>query len=72
MTVPGLALLSCPGDRPERFAKAAAVEDGTILDLEDGVALAPEVAVRAPARPRACGGQGPFTGPRDLVESLGD
>jgi hypothetical protein len=58
MTVPGLAVLFCPGHRPERFDKAVAVEDGTILDLEDGVGLAHEVAVRASARPRACGGQG--------------
>jgi citrate lyase subunit beta/citryl-CoA lyase len=33
----GPALLFCPADRPERFSKAAAVADMTILDLEDGV-----------------------------------
>jgi citrate lyase subunit beta / citryl-CoA lyase len=35
----GPALLFCPADRPERFAKAAAAADMVILDLEDGVAL---------------------------------
>ncbi|WP_062946800.1 CoA ester lyase [Brachybacterium sp. sponge] len=34
----GPALLFCPGDRPERFAKAAARADAVILDLEDAVA----------------------------------
>ncbi|WP_258934287.1 CoA ester lyase [Nesterenkonia pannonica] len=35
--LPGPALLFCPADRPERFAKAAARSDGVILDLEDAV-----------------------------------
>jgi citrate lyase subunit beta/citryl-CoA lyase len=47
VTVPGPALLFCPGDRPERFAKAAAVADGVILDLEDAVAPANKSAARA-------------------------
>ncbi|WP_121712687.1 CoA ester lyase [Streptomyces sp. E5N91] len=47
MTVPGPALLFCPGDRPERFARAAEVADGAILDLEDGVAPADKAAARA-------------------------
>jgi citrate lyase subunit beta/citryl-CoA lyase len=34
----GPGWLFCPADRPERFAKAAAVADVVILDLEDGVA----------------------------------
>ena len=34
----GPALLFCPGDRPERFVKAAARADTPILDLEDAVA----------------------------------
>lgn len=34
----GPALLFCPGDRPERYAKAAARADAVILDLEDAVA----------------------------------
>ena len=33
----GPALLFCPADRPDRFAKAASVADMVILDLEDGV-----------------------------------
>jgi len=33
----GPALLFCPADRPERFAKAAERADGVILDLEDAV-----------------------------------
>lgn len=34
----GPALLFCPGDRPERFWKAAERADAVILDLEDAVA----------------------------------
>ena len=34
----GPALLFCPGDRPDRFPKAAARSDTIILDLEDAVA----------------------------------
>ncbi len=34
----GPALLFCPGDRPDRFEKAAARADGVVLDLEDAVA----------------------------------
>ena len=41
----GPALLFCPADRPERYAKAAERSDAVILDLEDAVA--------APARPAA-------------------
>lgn len=33
----GPALLFCPGDRPDRFAKAAERADAVILDLEDAV-----------------------------------
>ena len=36
--IAGPALLFCPADRPERFARAAAAADAVILDLEDGVA----------------------------------
>src|ERR1700709_2572929 len=32
------ALLFCPADRPDRYAKAAAAADSGILDLEDAVA----------------------------------
>ena len=32
------ALLFCPGDRPDRFGKAAAASDTVVLDLEDAVA----------------------------------
>ncbi|MFD3505877.1 HpcH/HpaI aldolase/citrate lyase family protein [Nocardia sp. NPDC058666] len=42
----GPAWLFCPADRPERFAKAAAVADVVILDLEDGVAAADKAAAR--------------------------
>lgn len=42
----GPAWLFCPADRPERFAKAAAVADVVILDLEDGVAAGDKVAAR--------------------------
>jgi hypothetical protein len=37
--------LFCPGDRPERFGKAAAASDTVVLDLED--AVAPEHKRRA-------------------------
>jgi citrate lyase subunit beta / citryl-CoA lyase len=47
---PGPAWLFCPADRPERFAKAAAVADVVILDLEDGVAAKDRVAARAALR----------------------
>ena len=43
----GPAWLFCPADRPERFAKAAAVADVVILDLEDGVAAGAKDAARA-------------------------
>ncbi len=43
----GPAWLFCPADRPERFAKAAAVADVVILDLEDGVGAADKDAARA-------------------------
>jgi citrate lyase subunit beta / citryl-CoA lyase len=33
----GPALLFCPADRPDRYAKAMAAADAVILDLEDGV-----------------------------------
>jgi citrate lyase subunit beta/citryl-CoA lyase len=36
--VTGPALLFCPADRPDRYAKALAAADGAILDLEDAVA----------------------------------
>lgn len=35
----GPALLFCPGDRPDRFAKAAERADTVILDLEDAVGV---------------------------------
>lgn len=41
----GPALLFCPADRPERYARAAASADAVILDLED--AVAPEAKPRA-------------------------
>ncbi|MGC0273560.1 HpcH/HpaI aldolase/citrate lyase family protein [Pseudactinotalea sp. Z1739] len=43
----GPALLFCPGDRPERFAKAAQRADAVILDLEDAVAPEAKPAARA-------------------------
>lgn len=42
----GPALLFCPGDRPDRFAKAAERADAVILDLEDGVAPDDKAAAR--------------------------
>lgn len=42
----GPALLFCPGDRPDRFAKASARADVVILDLEDAVVPAGKEAAR--------------------------
>src|SRR5699024_2804148 len=43
----GPALLFCPGDRPDRFRKAADRADAVILDLEDAVAPERKQAARA-------------------------
>jgi len=43
----GPALLFCPADRPERYAKAADRADTVILDLEDAVAPAAKEAARS-------------------------
>lgn len=42
----GPALLFCPADRPERFAKAAERADAVILDLEDAVGADAKVFAR--------------------------
>jgi citrate lyase subunit beta/citryl-CoA lyase len=42
----GPALLFCPADRPERYAKAAQRADAVILDLEDAVAPDAKAAAR--------------------------
>ena len=44
--LPGPALLFCPADRPDRYAKALAAADGVILDLEDGVGAGAKQAAR--------------------------
>lgn len=44
--MPGPAWLFCPADRPERYEKALAAADVTIIDLEDGVAEADKAAAR--------------------------
>jgi citrate lyase subunit beta/citryl-CoA lyase len=44
--LPGPALLFCPADRPDRYAKALAA-DAVILDLEDGVGAEGKNAARA-------------------------
>ena len=44
--IPGPALLFCPADRPDRYAKALNAADGVILDLEDGVGTAAKAAAR--------------------------
>jgi citrate lyase subunit beta/citryl-CoA lyase len=43
----GCVLMFCPGDRPERFAKATQAADVAVLDLEDAVAPAGKDAARA-------------------------
>jgi citrate lyase subunit beta/citryl-CoA lyase len=45
--LPGPALLFCPADRPERYAKALDAADAVILDLEDGVGADGKDAARA-------------------------
>ena len=42
----GPALLFCPADRPDRYAKAAERADAVILDLEDAVAPGDKAAAR--------------------------
>lgn len=42
----GPALLFCPGDRPDRFQKAAERADAVILDLEDAVGAESKTAAR--------------------------
>ncbi|MFV0459138.1 MAG: HpcH/HpaI aldolase/citrate lyase family protein [Actinomycetales bacterium] len=43
---PGPALLFCPADRPERYAKAVERADAVIIDLEDAVAEQDRPAAR--------------------------
>lgn len=43
----GPAILFCPGDRPDRFTKAAERADAVILDLEDAVAPEAKHTARA-------------------------
>lgn len=47
---PGPAMLFCPADRPERYAKAAERADVVIVDLEDAVAPANRTAAREALR----------------------
>jgi citrate lyase subunit beta/citryl-CoA lyase len=44
--LPGPALLFCPADRPDRYAKALAAADVIVLDLEDAVGPAGKPAAR--------------------------
>lgn len=45
--LPGPALLFCPADRPERYAKALERADAAIIDLEDAVAPADKAGARS-------------------------
>ncbi|GAA5160660.1 MULTISPECIES: HpcH/HpaI aldolase/citrate lyase family protein [Amycolatopsis] len=54
---PGSAWLFCPADRPERYAKALAVADVVILDLEDAVAPDRRAAAREALREAAGSGR---------------
>ncbi|MFT4186957.1 MAG: CoA ester lyase [Aeromicrobium sp.] len=47
---PGPAWIFCPADRPDRYAKASAVADVVILDLEDAVAPAAKAGAREALR----------------------
>jgi len=44
--LPGPALLFCPADRPDRYAKALAAADVVVLDLEDAVSRTGKAAAR--------------------------
>jgi citrate lyase subunit beta / citryl-CoA lyase len=44
--LPGPALLFCPADRPDRYAKALAAADVVVIDLEDAVATGRKQAAR--------------------------
>jgi citrate lyase subunit beta/citryl-CoA lyase len=44
--LPRPALLFCPADRPDRYAKALAAADVVVLDLEDGVGASSKNAAR--------------------------
>lgn len=46
-TMPGPALLFCPGNRPDRFERALRDSDATIFDLEDAVPSGAKEAARA-------------------------
>jgi citrate lyase subunit beta/citryl-CoA lyase len=48
--LPAPAWLFCPGDRPDRYAKALAAADVVILDLEDAVSAANKEAARTALR----------------------
>jgi citrate lyase subunit beta/citryl-CoA lyase len=48
--ITGPALLFCPGDRPDRYLKAAAAADAVIIDLEDAVGLAAKPSARESLR----------------------
>jgi citrate lyase subunit beta/citryl-CoA lyase len=53
----GITPLFVPGDRPERFGKAAAAgADAMIIDLEDAVAPERKATARAALRPEAMPG----------------
>ncbi|WP_076068399.1 HpcH/HpaI aldolase/citrate lyase family protein [Sphingomonas montana] len=62
------SLLFVPGDRPERFAKAAASgADAIILDLEDSVSAARKALARGAVADWLAG---PADGPRDVVRMV--
>lgn len=44
--ITGPALLFCPGDRPDRYRKAADAADAVIIDLEDAVSLSAKPSAR--------------------------
>ena len=60
----GPALLFCPADRPDRYAKAASRADAVILDLEDAVAPGAKDAARRALVDR------PLDDPADLARVI--
>lgn len=66
--VMGPALLFCPADRPERFAKAAQRADAVIVDLEDAVAPADKQRARGAILAQlGAAGEGPELDPSRTI-----
>lgn len=70
LELPGPALLFCPADRPDRYAKALQRADAVILDLEDGVAPQDRPAAREALAAFVAVLAGSRRGERDLARTI--